>query len=73
MSYHHDTKKYESERTYDGITVTVYANEFDYGPGMPYQPTCIWAVKEDGSQYDLTPEQEAEIADAAVVWAWEYD
>jgi hypothetical protein len=63
---------YESERIYNGIEVRVFASEFegDESVGISYGPTCVWAMI-GGETYNLTEEQETEIATAATAWALE--
>ena len=63
--------KYDTTRVYQDIEVNVYASEFegDESVGIPYGPTCIWAEFNTGDPFELTAEQEKEIAEAATEWA----
>lgn len=59
----------EFSRTVRGVDITVFAANFSYDPSVGivrFAPDDVWAKTDDGSDFELTEEEEEQLADEAV-------
>ena len=63
------SRRYESERVYNGVEVQVFAEDFERFFDEPFShvPTAIYAEL-DGKEYELTQEQMDEVSIVASEW-----